>query len=197
MKGAGADAAVAGRADHPGHGVTGAVVVGGGELHNGIVGAGDEVGKLHLDHRAQAHQRHARGHAREGHLGQGGVEDPLVAKLLPHGLGDLERAAKCTGHILAQNKHIRVPAHFQNQGLADGGDIAHLSVAAVRGGEVQFFGLGEAEIACNGFGDCISRHRRPPRRWQGRARGWTRRIAPRPLFRPRPGGRSRPIRPGP
>ena len=57
---AGAHAAVAGRTDHRGHGAAPAVVGRGGELHDAVEGRGDEVGKLHLDHRAQPHQRHAR-----------------------------------------------------------------------------------------------------------------------------------------
>ena len=116
---------------------------GGGKLHDAVEGRADEIGELHLDHRPQAHQRHAGGHAREAQLGDRRVDHPPRAKLLLEALGDLERAAEIAGDILTQQQHLRVTPHLLAQGLADGRDVGQDAAFAA------LICLGEAKILCS------------------------------------------------
>ncbi len=134
VKGAGANAAVGRRADHPRHGPVPAIVRGGGKLDDGVKGRGDEVGKLHLDHRAQPHQRHPAGRADKAQLGQRHVDHAAGAELGFEVLGDLERAAKAAGDVLAHQQHVGVAAHLLAQRLADRRDVGK---GAIAGGVVD------------------------------------------------------------
>ncbi len=50
-----------------------AVAALGGEIHDLVEAAGDEIGELHLGHRAQPHERGADGRAHDGRFGDGRI----------------------------------------------------------------------------------------------------------------------------
>ena len=123
VEGAGAQAAIARRADHPRHRCAPAVVVGGGELDDAVKATRNKVGELHLDYRPHPHQRHAGAHADEGVLAHGSVEDAFGRVFVGKRLGHFEGAAEGSGHILAEDDHLRIARQFYIERLGDRGDV--------------------------------------------------------------------------
>ena len=93
MERAAVNAAARGRANHDGHGRVPAVAALGGEVDDLVEAAGDEIGELHLRHRAQAHQAGADGRAHDGRFGDGRIHHAALAEMLEEAGGHFERAA--------------------------------------------------------------------------------------------------------
>ena len=68
---------------------------------------------------AHAVEGGADGHAGEARLGDGRVNDPLVAVLAPQALGDLVGAV-VLGHLLADDEHLLVSLHLLVHGRIEG-----------------------------------------------------------------------------
>ena len=111
-------AATGGAEDHRNR-VALAIMFGCGELHYRIERGGDEIRKLKLDHRPQAHQRGAIGEAAEAVFAHGRVNHPAATEFCVQTGGGFERAAELS-HVLADNEHPLVRAHFLKQRLIDG-----------------------------------------------------------------------------
>jgi hypothetical protein len=115
---------------------------GGGKLDDAVEGSRDEIGKLHLDHRTQPHQRHAGRRADKAKLRNWRVDHTARPELRLQPFRDLERAAKVAGDVLAHDEHVRVAAHLLAQRLADGGDVGHFTPCIHRRSTVR-----ESEVA--------------------------------------------------
>ena len=76
----------------------------GGIVHQGVEARRQEIGELHLQHRAQAQERRAHPAADDGRLGERRVEAPLGAKLLGEPAGHSEGAAVAATHVLPQDE---------------------------------------------------------------------------------------------
>ena len=83
-----------------------------------VPGARDEVGELHLGHRAHAHQRGAGRAGDDRRLGERHVEHAPLAELLLEAVRDLERAA-VDADVLAEHEHALVEAHLLPEPVAD------------------------------------------------------------------------------
>ncbi len=97
----------------------------GGLVHDLVVGGMDVVGELDLGHRSHAVQGGADGHASDAELGQGRVDDALLAEAPLEAVGGAEDTA-VEAHVLAQDDHGRVRFHLLEQRLADGLDQIQL-----------------------------------------------------------------------
>ncbi|MNY35608.1 hypothetical protein D3C86_1700280 [compost metagenome] len=123
---AAADAAAVGGADDDRAGVLPARAV--AELRHLVDdlvdGREDVVHELDLGDRAQAVEGHADGGADDAGLGEGGVDDPVLAELLLQADGGAEDAAELA-HVLAHDDHPIILAHLDLQGVVDGLDDVH------------------------------------------------------------------------
>ena len=115
----------------------------GGDRHQVIPGAGDEVRELHLRDRTQPHHRRARRAAHDRRLGERRVDDAPRTELLLEALGDLEGPA-VDPDVLADQEHAPVVAHLEPEPVADRLEIGllghRLSSHVVR--RVELLGLG-------------------------------------------------------
>jgi hypothetical protein len=105
-------------ANHDRHGCAGAPALLGRDRHEVVPRAGDEVGELHLGHRAKPHDRRAGGAAHDRCLGERHVEHAPRAELLLKALGDLERAA-VDADVLAEHEHALVAPHLRAEAVGD------------------------------------------------------------------------------
>ena len=123
-------ATIARRPNHPGHRAELTIVRGRGELDDAVEGAADEIGKLHFNHRTEAHERHACGHPGESKLRYRRIHHAPRAELGFKSSGHLERAAKVAGDVLAKDEDPRIAPHLVAERLADGRDVGQLASAA-------------------------------------------------------------------
>src|SRR6266704_2365235 len=119
-------------ADHQGHRRSPAIVVLRRQLGDLVEGAGDEVGELHLDHRAHPHHGRADGSAHEPGLGQRRVQHPPLAVLLLEPLRDPEGPA-VRADVLAHQKYPFVAGHFFIERLRDRLEVGNLPSCRGRG----------------------------------------------------------------
>ena len=92
-----------------------------------VVGIGDEVDELHLDHGPQPHVRGAGRGADDADLGDRAVDDARFPEFRQQALSDLERATVRTD-VLTNHEDVRIALHLLEQSLANGlevGDLRH------------------------------------------------------------------------
>ncbi len=118
MEGAAVDASSGGAADDERDADAGAVAGLRGEVRDHVEGAGDEIGELHLGDRAQAHHRRSDGRSDNRGLGDGRVDDAILAELAEQAVGYLEGAA-VNADVLAQQEDAVVALHLLQDALAD------------------------------------------------------------------------------
>ena len=81
----------------------------------------DVVGELDFGHRPQAVHGCADRHPGYPELGEGRIDDPVLAELLEQSVGGPEDAA-VHPNVLAEDNHARIDRHLLEQCLADGLD---------------------------------------------------------------------------
>jgi hypothetical protein len=87
----------------------------------------DEVAEHQVDHRTGTGHRRADGNAHEAGFGNRRIDNPRRSEFLDKAGKNLEGGSSL-GHVLADDEHGLVAAHFFGEGLIDGlgkGDFTH------------------------------------------------------------------------
>ncbi len=122
VEGAAMNPSAGGRANYDGNRSVPAVAALGGEIDDLIEAATDEIGELHLSHRAQSHESSADRSAYNGRFGDRRIDHPLFAKFFQKAGRYLERAA-VDANIFADQEHVRIALHLFPKAFANGFEI--------------------------------------------------------------------------
>jgi hypothetical protein len=116
-----ADTALKGQANDEAHGVDAvAALVQFGDLRDDLIeGRVHETVKLNLAHRAIPANRETNRGADNGRLGQGRVDDAVLAEVLLQAVGDAKDAAQLA-HVLTHDENLLVLLHRSSQSLVEG-----------------------------------------------------------------------------
>ena len=118
VEGAARETAARGEADGDGHRRAGAVALLGGDGHQVVPRAGDEVGELHLGDRAHAHDRRPGAASDDRRLRERRIDHPPLPELLLEALRDLEGSA-VDADVLTDDEDALVALHLLPEPVRD------------------------------------------------------------------------------
>src|SRR5579871_3260385 len=98
------------------------------KINDLVVSAGNEVCKLHLDHRTKAHHRCPDGGSNNRALDHRRVDDALRSELIEHASGDFE-SASVDPDIFTQQDYVFVALQLFPNTLTDGFEVSRFAHA--------------------------------------------------------------------